>query len=181
MARPTTRAELLQAAEAGYDTLLALIAEMSDAEREGPLSYGPGFAKSEAHWARDRTVRDVIVHLTAWHGLLRDWVVANEGGNPSPFLPSPYTWRDYAGMNVEFRDAHESTSLADALREFGDSHAAVMALIDGYTNEELFVKKFYPWTGTTSLGSYCVSATSSHYDWAVKKLRAARRGARTPG
>ncbi|MGO3678157.1 MAG: ClbS/DfsB family four-helix bundle protein, partial [Microbacteriaceae bacterium] len=31
---------------------------------------------------------------------------------------------------------------------------------------------FFPWTGTTSLGSYCVSATSSHYDWAIKKIRA---------
>jgi hypothetical protein len=29
----------------------------------------------------------------------------------------------------------------------------------------------FTWTGTTSLGSYCVSASSSHYDWAMKKIK----------
>ena len=29
----------------------------------------------------------------------------------------------------------------------------------------------YHWTATTSLGSYLVSATSSHYDWALKLIR----------
>jgi hypothetical protein len=37
--------------------------------------------------------------------------------------------------------------------------------------EELFAKKAFSWTGTTTLGAYCVSATSSHYDWAIKKLK----------
>jgi hypothetical protein len=55
------------------------------------------------------------------------------------------------------------------------SHAEVMALIDGFTDEELFVKKYFPWTGTSSLGSYGVSATSSHYDWAMKKLKQHRK------
>ena len=38
-------------------------------------------------------------------------------------------------------------------------------------DEELFTKKKYHWTGSTSLGSYLVSATSSHYDWALKLIR----------
>ncbi|MVY67466.1 ClbS/DfsB family four-helix bundle protein, partial [Escherichia coli] len=33
----------------------------------------------------------------------------------------------------------------------------------------------FGWTGTTSLGSYFVSATSSHYEWAAKKTRAYAR------
>ncbi|MDL2315205.1 ClbS/DfsB family four-helix bundle protein [Bacteroidales bacterium OttesenSCG-928-C19] len=36
--------------------------------------------------------------------------------------------------------------------------------IDSFTNDELFTKKYFPWTGTTNLGSYCISATSSRYD-----------------
>ena len=51
------------------------------------------------------------------------------------------------------------------------SHVEVMRLIDTFTNEQLFTRKFFDWTGTTSLGSYCVSATSSHYDWAMKKIK----------
>ena len=51
------------------------------------------------------------------------------------------------------------------------SHVEVMRLIDTFTNEQLFTRKFFDWTGTTSLGSYCFSATSSHYDWAMKKIK----------
>ena len=40
-----------------------------------------------------------------------------------------------------------------------------------YSNEELFTKKYFNWTGTTDLGSYFVSTTSSHYDWAIKKIK----------
>ncbi len=52
------------------------------------------------------------------------------------------------------------------------SHKDVLSLIETFSNEELFTKQHFDWTGTTSLGSYCVSALSSHYDWATKKLRA---------
>ncbi|GHS99751.1 hypothetical protein FACS189421_10780 [Bacteroidia bacterium] len=52
-----------------------------------------------------------------------------------------------------------------------ESHSEVVNLIETFSNEELFTKKYFPWTGTTNLGSYCVSATSSHYDWAMKKIK----------
>ena len=38
-------------------------------------------------------------------------------------------------------------------------------------DDELFEKKRYKWTGSTSLGAYLVSATSSHYDWAFKLIK----------
>jgi hypothetical protein len=47
----------------------------------------------------------------------------------------------------------------------------MIELIGKHTDEELFTKKRYGWTGSTSLGAYLVSATSSHYDWALKTLR----------
>jgi len=46
-----------------------------------------------------------------------------------------------------------------------------MTLIDGFSNDELFEKKHFPWTGTTNIGTYCVSVTASHYDWAMKKIK----------
>ena len=33
-------------------------------------------------------------------------------------------------------------------------------------------KCVYKWVGGSTLGSYFVSATASHYDWAIKKLKA---------
>ena len=75
-------------------------------------------------------------------------------------------------MNIEFWKKHQDTHLEDSKTMLRDSHKKVMEIITSFTNEELFSKNVFSWTGTTTLGSYCVSATASHYDWAIKKLRA---------
>ena len=33
-------------------------------------------------------------------------------------------------------------------------------------------RKKFDWTGNTTLGSYFISSTASHYDWAIKKNKA---------
>jgi len=45
------------------------------------------------------------------------------------------------------------------------------AIIEIHNDDELFTKKKYNWTGTTSLGSYFISATSSHYDWGFGTIK----------
>ena len=47
-----------------------------------------------------------------------------------------------------------------------------MTLLVTFSDEELFTKRIFDWTGTSTLGSYTVSATASHYDWAMKKIKA---------
>ena len=39
-------------------------------------------------------------------------------------------------------------------------------MVSAYSEEGLFTKRRFAWTGSTSVGSYAVSATTSHYDWA---------------
>ena len=67
----------------------------------------------------------------------------------------------------------------DAEAMLKKTHKEVMALIETFSNEELFSKGAFDWTGTTTLGSYCVSATSSHYDWAFKDIKKALKKYRT--
>ena len=55
------------------------------------------------------------------------------------------------------------------------SHREVMALADTFSDEELFQKGVFQWVGTSSLGSYFNSNLASHYNWAVKKLKAHRK------
>ncbi|MCF0255123.1 ClbS/DfsB family four-helix bundle protein [Bacteroides heparinolyticus] len=43
----------------------------------------------------------------------------------------------------------------------------------GFRKGELFTKKKFDWTGTSTLGNYCVS--SNHYDWAIKKQKIHRK------
>ena len=67
------------------------------------------------------------------------------------------------------------TSLEDARKMFEKSHKDVMKLAESLSEEQLFTKGMYPWVGGSVLGSYFVSCLSSHYDWAMKKLKAHKK------
>ncbi len=136
-----------------------------------PLTF-PATAKKEAHWQRDKNLRDVLIHLHEWHLLLLNWVAANQRGDFRPFIPRPYTWKTYRELNVRFWEKHQNTSLEDAKQLLEKSHAEVMNLAETFSNEELFSKGIYKWVGDSTLGSYFISTTSSHYDRAMKKINA---------
>ena len=78
-------------------------------------------------------------------------------------------------MNVMFWKKHQNTSLEDAREMFERSHRDIMEMIETLSNEELFSKGVFPWVGNSALGSYFVSNTSSHYNWAMKKLKAHKK------
>lgn len=80
--------------------------------------------------------------------------------------------KTYGNMNVEFWEKHQNTSLEDAKAMVEKSHNEVLCLAETFSNEELFSKGVYQWVGGSALGSYFVSVTSSHYDWAMKKIKA---------
>ena len=172
MPRPTTKADLLATASEQYEKILKLIASMPDEQLRAEFGDEMAVKGTEAHWSRDKNLRDVLVHLYEWHELLINWAVPNKNGANRSFLPEPYTWKTYGDMNVEFWKKHQKTPYDEAVKLLEASHKSVMALIDAFSDEELFTKKYYPWTGTSSLGSYCISATASHYDWAMKKIKA---------
>ena len=163
MPRPTTKADLIQAANEQFAKLWTLIGEMSDEEKSADIVPNE----------RDKNVRDILVHLYEWHCLLLNWIQSNTKGKPAAFLPEPYNWKTYPAMNVGFWKKHRETPYAAAESMLKKTHKEVMALIETFSNEALFSKGAFNWTGTTTLGSYCVSATSSHYDWAMKDIKKA--------
>lgn len=175
MGRPTTKTDLLTAAAENFEKLNTLIADLSEQELSTPFDFSGDAKKKEAHWKRDRNLRDILIHLYEWHQLLLNWVQSNQNGDPEPFIPAPYNWRTYGDMNVEFWKKHQNTSLEDAKDMLRKSHADIMRLAETFSNEELFSKGVYQWVGGSTLGSYFVSNTSSHYDWAMKKLKAHRK------
>ena len=180
MPRAATKPDLIKAANEQFENLWFIIDSMTDDERSAQFSFGEDLLQKEAHWKRDKNLRDVLVHLYEWHQLLLTWIPANLSGDKKPFLPDPYNWKTYMDMNVMFWEKHQSTSYDDSKTMLQDSHKKVLATIESFTNEGLFEKKHFPWTGTSSLGSYCVSVTASHYDWAIKKLKAHRKSYASP-
>ena len=172
MPRASIKTDLAAAANGQFHKLWVLIDSMAEEQQKTPFDFGEDFNKKEAHWARDKNLRDVLTHLYEWHQLLLNWVEKNQGGTPAPFLPKPYNWKTYGQMNVGFWEKHQATTYGQAEKMLKESHAEVMAMIEPFSDEALFEKNYFNWTGTSPLGSYCVSATASHYDWAMKKIKA---------
>lgn len=171
MPRPTTKDDLIKAANEQYDKLCNLINSIDANDQNKNFSFDKEAAGKEAHWKRDNNMRDVLTHLYEWHQLLLNWVDNNTKGIRKQFLLESYTWKTSRDMNMEFFKKHQTTSFEEARQLLDDSHKKVIALAQTFTNDELFSKNVFDWVGTSSLGSYFVSATSSHYDWAMKKLK----------
>jgi hypothetical protein len=172
MPRPGSKPDLIKAANEQFEKMLTLIDRMTEEEQLAPFTFELTKSMKEAHWTRDKNLRDVLVHLYEWHQLLLSWIDSNQGGDTKPFLPEPYNWENYGDMNLELWKKHQSTPYETSKKMLCDSHTQVMELIEGFSNEELFEAGVLLWTGTSVIGAYCVSATASHYDWAMKKIKA---------
>jgi hypothetical protein len=165
MTRPTNKDDLLSLAQVNFDKLLDFIASIPENCRETGYSLN----------GRDRTIRDVLCHLHEWHCMMERWYLEGLEGK-TPIIPGEgYTWRTLPALNHEIWKRCQDTSFADSLSSLKKSHKNMLKLISGIPNEDLFSKNVYKWTKTTTLGAYFVSATSSHYDWALKTLRPIRK------
>ena len=173
MARPTTKNELLQVATEQFSLLQTVITDYSPEIQTKIFAFPSDFlAKhSEAHWQRDHNLRDILIHLYEWHQLLLEFINNNQQGEQQPFLPVPYNWRTYGQLNIDFVNKHQTTTLEEATTLLEHSHQEIMQLLTHFSDDELFTKKYFPWAGNAALGSYFTSATSSHYQWAIKKIK----------
>lgn len=159
MARPTTKEELLHLSQANYKKLNDLIESISDPNKEFPKG------------TMNRNIRDVLAHLHYWHLMMLNWYEVGMKGEKPEMPAKGYSWKDTPELNKEIWKKYQKVDFNEIKSLFNDSYQDIQKIIKKHTNEELFEKKKYKWTGTTSLGSYLISATSSHYDWAIKLIK----------
>lgn len=174
MSRPRNKDDLIKAAREQYQKLDDLVVSLTEEELVTEFDFSGDPKKTERHWSCDKNLRDIYIHLYEWQQLLLNWIRVNEKGDEQPFIPETYSWKTYSDMNVEFWKKHQDTSLHDAKKMFEKSYAETLELAEKYTNEQSFGRGIYPWVNT-DLDSYFVSVMPSHYDWAIKKLKAHRK------
>ena len=93
-----------------------------------------------------------------------------------PAMPAKgYTWKTVPDLNREIWRMYKEQDLVEVKEKLDKSFQEVQQLMLSHTDEELFTKKKYNWTGSTSLGAYLISASSSHYDWAWKLIKKSSR------
>lgn len=165
MPRPKSKQELQDLSQKNFDRLMYLVESFPEIEQG--RDFPPG--------TLNRNIRDVLAHLHHWHLMMLDWYEIGMSGNKPSMPAEGYTWKTTGELNKKINLHYQSIPLDKIKDLLQESHSQVLDLIEKHTNEELFEKKRYPWTGSTSLGAYVISATSSHYDWGYKLIRKGKK------
>lgn len=165
MPKPKNKEELLFQSQENYQKLIRLIATFSEEEQQKDFPKG----------TMNRNIRDVLAHLYHWHQMFLEWYKIGMNGKKPPMPAENYTWKMTPELNRWIFEKYQKMELSEAKKHFENSHQKVQNLIEKHTNEALFTKKKYHWTGSTSLGAYLISATSSHYHWAIQLIKKAKK------
>lgn len=165
MARPKTKNELLQLSAKNFEKLNHFVDSFNSEEQIKEFPKG----------TMNRNIRDVLAHLHHWHILVQGWCEIGMTGEKPEIPAKGYTWRTTPELNHNIWEKYNSEDLEKIRTDLGESYLQLQKLINKHTNDELFEKKRYKWTGSTSLGAYLISATSSHYDWAYKLIKKAKK------
>ncbi|MEZ4553140.1 MAG: ClbS/DfsB family four-helix bundle protein [Dehalococcoidia bacterium] len=160
MPRPRTRDDLMAAIELSITAL--------DETLDGLTPEQAAAAGTPDDWSP----KDIVAHVDAWAAMFLGWWEAGERGD-RPAVPAPgFKWSETPALNAQIFEANRTQPLAGARRGLETRLARIREVIDATPPDVLFVRGHVGWTGTSSLGSYLVSATSSHLEWARREIRA---------
>lgn len=159
MSRPTGKVDLLAAAESEFGRLWSAVELVPEEHLENSGA------------CEEWSVKDLLAHLHAWHEMALGWEKAGAVGE-TPTIPAEgYTFAETPALNQAIYERTKDDRWGDIVDRLNTSHNRILAVIERYDDEELFTKGRYPWTKSTSVGAYLVSASSSHYAWASKLIR----------
>lgn len=165
MPRPKTKEELISLSHLNFEKLMNFINQLPGDKQEEEFPKG----------TLNRNIRDVLTHLHHWHLMLNEWYDVGATGDKPAMPAKGYTWKTLPALNKMIWQDYQHIGLPEAKEMLKRSFLAIQTLIEKHTEEELFEKKKYHWTGSTSLGAYLISATASHYDWALKLIKKAKK------
>ena len=141
MPRPTSKKQLLSAAQASHAALEAFLSAHKSSEL------------TRTHPKTGWSVKDILAHLTAWEGMMRGWHETGLRGE-KPVIPADgYTWAQLPALNARILKQFHNRSLARVLSDYRASYAATLALIETLSEADLFTRGRFTWTGSTTLGA----------------------------
>jgi len=161
MPKPKSKSQLLEASQTNYKSLMDLVCSYSEEEIEKEFPEG----------TINRNIRDVLAHIHHWHVMFLGWYEVGMKGAKPDMPAKGYSWQTLPDLNRVIRKEYEDVEFSTAKELLEKSYTDVLKIINQHSNEELFEKKRYKWTGSTSLGVYLISNASSHYSWGIKLIK----------
>ena len=163
MPKPKNKQELLDLSKSNFNKLLDLVKSIPPDERE------KNFTPDKLY----QNIRDILAHLHHWNLMMKEWYDLGMSGQKPDMPAKGYSWKTLPDLNKKIWEMYSDKELNEVINNFKASFNNLYKLIQKHSDEELFEKKRYAWTGSTSLAAYLISSTSSHYDWAIKRIKKA--------
>ena len=154
--RAMNRTTLLDTIKAGRERLDATLAG---------LARDPMLERIDETWTR----KDVIAHLEAWERRVVANLEALRGGG------APDGSVETDELNERFFTQNRDRPLDDVLAGEHAAYRAVLAAIDGASDEELFDGHHFAWTEGDPLADWFRGNTDEHYDEHLEQLTRAAR------
>ena len=161
MPKPKSKEELILQSQNYFEQLIKLVFSIPPRERMKPFQTQ----------GMNRNIRDVLIHLHAWHLLFLSWYRLGMKGKKAEMPAVGFSWKETPALNQKIWAENQTKDLASSIRNLKSSYTKVQRIIAAHSNEELYTKQKYPWTGSTSLAAYLISNTSSHYQWGIRQIK----------
>ena len=159
MPRPTSKTDLLETMTVEYQKLQALLQPLNESRM------------TQAGVCGDWSIKDMLGHLTEWQRMVLSWYQDGAAGKDVKTPAPDLKWSEIPILNQRIYEQYRDVPLADMRQQLEASHAATRQVLEGIPDEALVTPRFYRWTNTSTLLSYFVSCTSSHYHWACTEIR----------
>lgn len=97
----------------------------------------------------DRTPTQMIAYQLGWMKLILDWEKKEKQGYTVVTPTSDYKWNKLGGLYESFYKEYSNYSLKELSLKFIDVKEEIIALINGYTDIELFECRGRNWASST--------------------------------
>ena len=161
MPKPKTKSILIKESTIQFNDLMILVDSYS---KEIQLKTFPD-------GTLNRNIKDVLTHIHHWNLMFLDWYKIGMTGEKPAMPAEGYKWKDLPELNKNIWAKYQKHELAKSKKLIKKSFEEILSIANKHSNSELFTKKKYGWTGSTSIGAYIASAIYSHNIWGIKLIK----------
>lgn len=142
------------------------ILELIQSERKALQSTLEGMREAqmtEPGVESDWSVKDILVHIAAWEGMMVRWVEESLRGEV-PERPAPgMTWDDLDGLNAQIYADNKDKALDEVLADFWASHQRASKLVQAMAEEDLLDPERFEWRRGDPMWHLVAANTWWHY------------------
>jgi len=157
MTGQVNKAELLGEMQRGYLALEAILTPLDETQMTAAGVNG------------DWSIKDVLIHLTAWQHVMLDRLQA-VAHNEEPAL-TDVTDEDGDRLNEQFYQEGKFRPLAEVLMEFRTTYLQIVEAVQALPLEDLYDAHRIVWLKGAPLCRYVAGDTYEHYQEHIESIR----------